>query len=385
MEYLLPLFLMIISCLIIWRSADGFEVASDYLGRKLPIGIKGATLNAIASSMPEFLTTMFFLFYLSDNTIGFSGGIGVTSGSALFNLLIIPSLVVIILYAAGKRVNIVLNRRVMVREGLVLLISQLVFVIFLTGGLIRGVHGLTMILIYFLYLLLLFIIVKRKKQKDPGFETPVDRYKHPLWLKMLTLNITHFILRGNHINRKRAWILLLVSTGIMTFGTWLLVYATDLFGEVTGIPLLFVAVVLSAVATSIPDTLISIKDARKGNYDDAMSNALGSNIFDIAFALGAPIFLYSLIHGKELILDPDQLRLIKEMWIFLLLSTVAGVSILLVGKYFNRLKAILLLSLYILFMFFIGSQANVENFPPGEKISEFLIGIADWFGTLFIR
>ena len=66
--------LMIISCLIIWRSATGFEMASDYLGRKMTHGIKGATINAIASSMPEFLSTFFFLFYLGDVN-GFSGGL----------------------------------------------------------------------------------------------------------------------------------------------------------------------------------------------------------------------------------------------------------------------------------------------------------------------
>ena len=91
---LLSLLFISASCIVIWRSSHGFEVASDYLGRKLPPGIKGATLNAIASSMPEFLSTVFFLFYLR-NAEGFSGGLGVTSGSALFNLLIIPALVVL--------------------------------------------------------------------------------------------------------------------------------------------------------------------------------------------------------------------------------------------------------------------------------------------------
>ena len=78
---------MIASCFIIWRSAAGFEIASDYLGRKLSHGVKGATLNAIASSMPEFLSSFFFLFYLKDVN-GFSGGLGITAGSSIFNLLV---------------------------------------------------------------------------------------------------------------------------------------------------------------------------------------------------------------------------------------------------------------------------------------------------------
>ena len=81
---------MIVSCFIIWRSAAGFEIASDYLGRKLSHGIKGATINAIASSMPEFLSSFFFLFYLKDVN-GFSGGLGITAGSSIFNLLVIPA------------------------------------------------------------------------------------------------------------------------------------------------------------------------------------------------------------------------------------------------------------------------------------------------------
>ena len=40
-----------------------------------------------------------------------------------------------------------------------------------------------------------------------------------------------------------------------------------------------------------------MKDAQKGNYDDAVSNVLGSNIFDVCFALGFPLFLFTIIYG----------------------------------------------------------------------------------------
>ena len=127
---LFSLLLITASCFIIWRSSHGFELGADFLGRKLPPGIKGATINAIASSMPEFLTTIFFLFYLRDAD-GFSGGLGVSSGSALFNLLIIPALVVLMLVYMGRREKITLNKKVLLREGVALLLSQLVFITFL--------------------------------------------------------------------------------------------------------------------------------------------------------------------------------------------------------------------------------------------------------------
>ena len=89
MGIIIPLVLVLISSLIIWRASDAFETASDYLGRNLSDGVKGATINAIASSMPELFTSMFFLFVLRD-VDGFSGGIGTTAGSAIFNSMIIP-------------------------------------------------------------------------------------------------------------------------------------------------------------------------------------------------------------------------------------------------------------------------------------------------------
>ena len=35
---------------------------------------------------------------------------------------------------------------------------------------------------------------------------------------------------------------------------------------------------IAAVASSIPDTILSYYDAKKGQFDDAFSNAFGSNI-----------------------------------------------------------------------------------------------------------
>ncbi len=90
---IIPVVFILISSYIIWKSTDSFETAADYLGRNMSRGVKGATINAVASSMPEFLTTMFFLFYVKNEgnfADNFSGGLGVVAGSAIFNILIIP-------------------------------------------------------------------------------------------------------------------------------------------------------------------------------------------------------------------------------------------------------------------------------------------------------
>ena len=67
MGIVIPLVLIFFTCLIIWRACDGFEVASEYIGRNMSEGVRGGTINAISSSIPELFTTLIALFLLVDN------------------------------------------------------------------------------------------------------------------------------------------------------------------------------------------------------------------------------------------------------------------------------------------------------------------------------
>ena len=58
MVTLSALFAITLAMLIIWRSSDGFEVASGYLGRNLTDGVRGATINAVGSSIPELFLSL---------------------------------------------------------------------------------------------------------------------------------------------------------------------------------------------------------------------------------------------------------------------------------------------------------------------------------------
>ena len=56
--------LICLSTYLIWKASESFDIASSYLTRNLNEGIKGPTINAIASSLPELLISFFFLFYI---------------------------------------------------------------------------------------------------------------------------------------------------------------------------------------------------------------------------------------------------------------------------------------------------------------------------------
>jgi cation:H+ antiporter len=128
---------------------------------------------------------------------------------------------------------------------------------------------------------------------------------------------------------------------------------------------------LSAAASSIPDTLISIRDAKKGNYEDAFSNALGSNIFDISFALGLPLLLFTLIFGK---LEMDQEIISSSSDIWFVLFVITGITLLIFGikKNLNLTKTIILTSVYLMFIGFIVVDFYVD-IKIVETINEFFM------------
>lgn len=372
---------MVISCLIIWRSAAGFEIASDYLGRKLTHGIKGATINAIASSMPEFLSTFFFLFYLRDVN-GFSGGLGITAGSSIFNLLVIPAAVVVVITTRNPGKAISITRKVLRRDGIVLIITILILVLVIDQRVLKPWHGLILVMTYVVYLGYMFLTMKNPEEKGAGIMTFVREIPgQTLLVKILTLRLECLVVGRRELTSTNAWILLIISTLVMSLGTWLLVLGTKMLSEVIHIPILFVAVVLSAAASSVPDTVISIKDAKKGNYDDAISNALGSNIFDISFALGFPLLLYTLVFGN-IEMEPGIRELSVELWVFLLVTTMLGAIIFNIGERLNRSKAYVFFLIYAIFVFYVLGQAFHLGFI--ENLSDVLLSIINRLESWFI-
>ena len=85
-----PYFLFVISTYLIWRVSIVFDMAASYLARDLKPGIKGPTINAVASSLPELLISSIFLFRFRDIE-GFSAGFATIVGSSIFNIAIIPA------------------------------------------------------------------------------------------------------------------------------------------------------------------------------------------------------------------------------------------------------------------------------------------------------
>ena len=391
MGIIIPLILIAISCVVIWRAGDGFMTASEYIGRNLSEGVRGASINAIASSMPEVFTSLFFLFVLMDGE-GFSGGIGTTAGSAIFNSMVIPAVSVIAVIGIGLAKRIEVSKKVMLRDGIALIITEMIFLVLISGSKLDWYHGLILMGVYVVYITYMFMSMRNSQknaasdnvgEEEEEEEEEQERGPAPsLFMSLITFNLEDIFIRNNKVTGKNAWPLLIFSTVSIALVCYLLVVACEWMGadvyEVPylgsfnglNIPLMFVALVLASAASSFPDTIISIKDAQRGQYDDAISNALGSNIFDVCFALGFPLFIFCIINGP-LHMDVEIVDQSSELRFLLLILTVVAVFIFTSTRYIGKLKAFVLLFIYFLFIaYIIGRSANNEL---ANSIADFLV------------
>jgi cation:H+ antiporter len=141
---LFMLLLIFISMLIIWRASDGFEAASGYIGHNFSDGVRGATINAIGSSLPELLTVMIGLLLFIDKD-GFAMGVGTTAGSAIFNSAVIPAAVIVTVITIGLATQVNVSKKVILRDGLWLIGCESAFIFLLSKGVIEWWHCMSAI------------------------------------------------------------------------------------------------------------------------------------------------------------------------------------------------------------------------------------------------
>ncbi len=260
---IIDIIIIIIATFSTWYASEILSRGTEGLGNKfnLSSSVKGATLDAVGSSFPEFCTVIFCLIAGS-----FEAGIGAITGSAMFNILIIPSLCVLLTK------NMTINKEVVYRDGLLYIITIILFILSIMSGspnpinneefFINGSIGILAIIIYIIYVIVLVVQSKEINNNTINKQLLLSKIIVLLVLGMSGIAISiHF----------------LVNSSLS------LCNALNLSDGIAGITIL-------AAATSLPDTFLSIISAKKGESDAALSNALGSNTFNILICLGIPIF-----------------------------------------------------------------------------------------------
>ena len=296
-SYFLWISLIMISTIVIWRAGDFFSPAATYIQNKhdIPQSIKAAVIDAIASSFPEFCVAVIAVIMLGRAEVGIASIVG----SALYNVLVIPA-------AAGlvAASPMVISKEVVWRDniyylGVTLLLGAMLWLFPNEWG--AGVAVL-FLLAYLGYVFLLHKDFKKAKKQNP------DSQEHDI-LEIKTEDEDELELTSE----KKAWMWIAGMMIVMGGASHLLVESSLALGDLLGIDGVIMGFVVIAAGTSVPDTALSVISANKGQYDAAISNVFGSNIFDICICLSIPILLALAMSGEQTAIDLPQLGLIWSL------------------------------------------------------------------------
>ncbi|XP_042289825.1 sodium/potassium/calcium exchanger 3 isoform X1 [Thunnus maccoyii] len=111
--------------------------------------------------------------------------------------------------------------------------------------------------------------------------------------------------------------------------SYIMVWMVTVIGFTLGIPDVIMGITFLAAGTSVPDCMASLIVARQGMGDMAVSNSIGSNVFDILVGLGLPWALKTLAinYGSDIKLNSKGLIFSVGLLLASVFMTVMGVHL----------------------------------------------------------
>lgn len=245
-------FIVIGIAAVLW-GADRFTDGASGLARRLNVSelVIGLTVVAFGTSLPEFIVS--FIGALRGSSDMSAGNI---VGSNAFNSLVVVG-------AAAVMMHIKVERSLLVRDLPVsLLASLLLFLFAFTGGRLDRWEGLVLLSCFAAYLLHTYRVAVRQRRNAAAVSVEAVA---PVWKLLLLLAVG--------------------MAALVVGGRMLVNNATDV-AKALHVSESIIGLTILAAGTSLPELAASIVAARKGCDGLALGNAIGSNIFNIAFVLG---------------------------------------------------------------------------------------------------
>lgn len=401
---------VVVISIVIWQACDPFAEAAQWIGVKfhLPGSVRGATLDAIASSMPELFSGIFFvlvaIFAAGDSAAalrtagsnGYGPAVATCAGSAIYNMILIPAICALVIsFTRKSRPTIDVAPTVILRDGMWFLGCELLLIVFLFQSQMHWWMAVVLLGLYALYIRTLHADARR-------FRRALHAVRDHVGGRLADLQTAHveaalaaggirssrslvnevqtrlldsavddedgdeeeaddkasilFGLFAAPLGSVSAWLVILFATIVAAASCYWLVEVTNSAADALGAPVFFVAVIVAAAASSVPDTFLSIGAARRGDDDGAVSNAFGSNIFDICVCLSIPLLVGCYLSGWQPIslTDSEGNAMPGLVGIRILLCALTVVTLLIMwhNQQLTRRKAYVLCALYGVFVLY---------------------------------
>lgn len=255
-------FIVLIKCADIFVDSAS-DIATHFHLSKMFIGL---TIVSFGTSAPEFAVSV-------KSIISGSGDIvlGNVIGSNILNILLIlgVSSLVHSLTVKSNTVKKEIPITLLISTLLVVLLGDSMFDKNSINSFTRG-DGIAVLLFFSIFIYYLFNQMRHKKEED------VEEPKHGLFISII-LTIIGII-------------------GII-IGSNFVVDSASYIASSIGVSEKMIALTIVALGTSLPELVTSVIATKKGSYDIAIGNIVGSNIFNIGIVLGVPVAIFGGFSG----------------------------------------------------------------------------------------
>lgn len=302
----LPYLLLVLGFALLIKGADLFVDGSSSIAKhmKVPSVIVGLTIVAMGTSAPEASVSI---------TAALAGNsdisLGNIVGSNIFNFLIVIGVSAIIFPIISHKD--IIKRDLWWNLGL----TGLLLVLMLDNKIGR-IDGVILLLGMALYL---FVVI-RNALKNRTEESKEELLSVPKSIIFMIIGLAAIICGGNFV-----------------------VENASIIAKSLGLSDTLIGLTIVAIGTSLPELVTSVTAAKKQEAGIALGNAVGSNIFNILFILGASSVLTPINVAPELFIDTMILIAVGIM-IFIFAYT---------GKKTNRTEGIVCSLLYIIYTAYI--------------------------------
>ena len=304
----LHVFILLVGFLFLVKGADWFVEGAAGIARKLGIPqlVIGLTIVAMGTSMPEAAVSITAAL---NNNAGIT--IGNIVGSNILNILIILGITAVITNVAIQKSTLLYEIPFMIG------ITALLLVFGLTGSSITFIEGVVFLLLFIAFLVYLFIMSKKGEVQEEGEIKDI-----PVWKCLLFM----------------------VIGGVMVVkGSDFAVSGASWIARFFGMSERFIGLTIVAMGTSLPETAVSVTASLVNNNELAVSNVVGSNIFNLMVVVGVCSILTPILVQKETIRRDIPFSMICALLLLGLGILAAGDTI---GMRLGHLDGMILLGFF---------------------------------------
>lgn len=248
------MWLLILGLIGLWLGTKFVINGAEDISRKFNLShtFVGLTILAIGTDLPEIFVTLKAAIMNSPQT----DTTGIIAGNAIGSCI---SQITIILGISGLVMNFSMSKEDLKRNGITLIASIALLLVFAMDGLVSTLEGITLISVYIIY----YIILIRSNREVTEANT----------VKQTVSNL-------------KIVLTLLVGFAILIFSSHLVVENALLLAEKWGVRQSFIGIAVVGLGTSLPELVVSVGAAIRKSAGMSVGNIIGSNIFDGLIPIG---------------------------------------------------------------------------------------------------